>query len=171
MIFYGEQLLAPRPTPKLEGHPLSAVRDCLFSIFAASLQNWRASPPSSYRVKLNWIVAERTLYLSTYFARVKFVGQNLNTSSVTVFRFVGSGVQLDPLGTAATDWPIASCPGGLWWWRIWWKEDWQGKPKYSEKTRPSATLSNTNPIWLDPGSNPGRRVGKPATNSLSYGAA
>jgi hypothetical protein len=29
-----------------------------------------------------------------------------------------------------------------------------------------------NPTWLDPGSNPGRRRrGKPATNSLSYGAA
>ncbi|PNF43962.1 hypothetical protein B7P43_G00918 [Cryptotermes secundus] len=36
MIFYCE-LLAPRPTLKLEGHPLSAVRDCLFNIFAASL--------------------------------------------------------------------------------------------------------------------------------------
>ena len=34
--FYGEQLLAPRPTPKLED-PLSAVRDCLFNIFAATL--------------------------------------------------------------------------------------------------------------------------------------
>jgi len=30
-------LLAPRPTPKLEGHSLSAVRDCLFSTFAATL--------------------------------------------------------------------------------------------------------------------------------------
>jgi hypothetical protein len=30
-------LLAPRPTPKLEGYPLSAVRDCLFNIFAATL--------------------------------------------------------------------------------------------------------------------------------------
>jgi hypothetical protein len=36
-IFYGEELLAPRPTPKLEGHPLSAVRDCLFNVFAATL--------------------------------------------------------------------------------------------------------------------------------------
>ena len=35
--FYGEELLAPRPTPKLEVHPLSAVRDCLFNIFAATL--------------------------------------------------------------------------------------------------------------------------------------
>jgi hypothetical protein len=34
--FYGEELLAPRPTPKLEDHPL-AVHDCLFNLFAATL--------------------------------------------------------------------------------------------------------------------------------------
>ena len=37
VCFYGEELLAPRPIPKLEHHPLSAVRDCLFNIFAATL--------------------------------------------------------------------------------------------------------------------------------------
>jgi hypothetical protein len=47
LILYSEELLAPHPTPKLEDHPLSAVRDCLFSISAATLQNWRASPPSA----------------------------------------------------------------------------------------------------------------------------
>jgi len=36
-VFYREGLLAPRPTPKLEDHPSSAVRDCLFNIFAATL--------------------------------------------------------------------------------------------------------------------------------------
>jgi hypothetical protein len=41
IIFYGEELLAPRPTPKLEDHPLSAVCDCLFNVFAATLHNWR----------------------------------------------------------------------------------------------------------------------------------
>jgi hypothetical protein len=41
--FYGEGLLAPRATPKLEDHPLSAVRGCLFNIFAATLRNWRTS--------------------------------------------------------------------------------------------------------------------------------
>jgi hypothetical protein len=41
--FYGEGFLARRPTHKLEDHPLSAVRDCLFSIFAATLHNWRTS--------------------------------------------------------------------------------------------------------------------------------
>jgi hypothetical protein len=35
--FYDEELLAPRPTRKLEDHPLSAVRNCLFNIFAATL--------------------------------------------------------------------------------------------------------------------------------------
>jgi hypothetical protein len=32
-------------------------------------------------------------------------------------------------------------------------------------------LSTTNPTWPDPGLNPGRRGGKPATNRFSYGAA
>jgi hypothetical protein len=36
LIFYGEELLAPHPTPKLEDHPLSAVHDSLFNIFAAT---------------------------------------------------------------------------------------------------------------------------------------
>ena len=35
--FYSEQLSAPRPTPKLEDHPLSAVCDCLFNMLAATL--------------------------------------------------------------------------------------------------------------------------------------
>jgi len=35
--FYGEELLASRPNPKLENHPLSDVRYCLFNIYAATL--------------------------------------------------------------------------------------------------------------------------------------
>jgi hypothetical protein len=46
-IFYGEGLLALAQTPKLEGHPLSAVRNCLFNIFAATLHIWRPSPLSA----------------------------------------------------------------------------------------------------------------------------
>ena len=37
MRFYGEVLLKPFPTTKLEDHPLLAFRDCLFNIFAATL--------------------------------------------------------------------------------------------------------------------------------------
>jgi hypothetical protein len=40
-------VLTSRLTPKLEGHPLSAVRDCVFNIFAATLHIWRPSPLSA----------------------------------------------------------------------------------------------------------------------------
>jgi hypothetical protein len=57
------------------------------------------------------------------------------------------GVRLSPLGTSATNWPIVSprmiydeCGSTRW------NENWQGEPKYSEKTGPSATLSTINPI-------------------------
>jgi hypothetical protein len=34
---YGEELLAPRPTSKLEDQPLPAVHDCLHNTFATTL--------------------------------------------------------------------------------------------------------------------------------------
>jgi hypothetical protein len=74
-----------------------------------------------------------------------------------------SGVRLSPLGTAATigqlyqpqmiDDGYCGSICGM-------KIDWQGKPKYSEKICPSATLSTTNSTWPDPSLNPGRRGGK-----------
>jgi hypothetical protein len=39
--FYGEVLLAPRPTPKLEDHPLSSVCGSLFNVFAVSIRDPR----------------------------------------------------------------------------------------------------------------------------------
>jgi hypothetical protein len=53
--------------------------------------------------------------------------------------------------------PMAYCasPGWLWWWRNRWN-DWQGKPKYSEKTCSSAAVSTSNPTCC-PYANPGRR--------------
>jgi hypothetical protein len=84
-------------------------------------------------------------------------------------RIVGGGVQTGSTRHHGHLLSYCACPGLLWRWRIIrWNEDWQGKPKYSEKTCPSATLSTTNPTWPDPGSNPGRRGGKAATNRLSY---
>jgi hypothetical protein len=40
--FYCEKLLTPRPTPKLEDHPLSPVRECLCDTFAATPHIWRS---------------------------------------------------------------------------------------------------------------------------------
>jgi hypothetical protein len=36
--FYSEELLAPRPNYKMKDHLLSAVRDCLFNVLAATLR-------------------------------------------------------------------------------------------------------------------------------------
>jgi hypothetical protein len=47
LVFYGVGLLAPRPTPKLEDHPLSFVRGCLFNIFAVSLHPQLEDVPCS----------------------------------------------------------------------------------------------------------------------------
>jgi hypothetical protein len=40
-------------------------------------------------------------------------------------------------------WPIVPAPDDRWWWlwRNWWNIDWQGKPKYSEKTCPMPLCS------------------------------
>jgi hypothetical protein len=93
-------------------------------------------------------------------------------TKVQQLRVVGGGVQTGSTRHRAHLLSYCACPGWLWGWRIIRRnKDWQGKPKYSEKTCPSATLSTTNPTWPDPGFNAGRRGGKPATNRLSYDAA
>jgi len=50
-----EELLVPRPTPKLERRPLSAVCDCLVNTFVATLHIWRPSPPSVTRGPVNMV--------------------------------------------------------------------------------------------------------------------
>jgi len=52
--FYGEELLAPRPTLKLEEYPLSAVRDCLFNIFADTLHLGGRSSIHNLSTRLLW---------------------------------------------------------------------------------------------------------------------
>ena len=47
-------MLAPRPTPKLEDHLLSAVRDFLFNIFAATF-HIGGDPGADGRIMLRWI--------------------------------------------------------------------------------------------------------------------
>jgi hypothetical protein len=46
-----------------------------------------------------------------------------------------------------------------------------GETEVLGENLPQRHFVPTNPSWRDPGSNPGRRGGKPATNRLSYGAA
>jgi hypothetical protein len=79
-------------------------------------------------------------------------------------------VGLSPLGTAATSGlfykpHVMMIVEQLVEWRL------AGETEVLEKTCSSATLSTIYPTWLDPGSNQGRRGGKPAINRLSYDAA
>jgi hypothetical protein len=46
-----------------------------------------------------------------------------------------------------------------------------GETEVLGENLPSATLSTTNPTWIDPGANPGLRSERPATNRLSHGTA
>jgi hypothetical protein len=62
ICFYGEELLAPRPTPKLYEHPLSAVRDILFDIFAATLHIGGRSSIRNLRTR-HTMVTETHLFL------------------------------------------------------------------------------------------------------------
>lgn len=58
--FYGEELLASSPTPKLEDHPLLAVRDCLFKTAAihiggcSSISNMRTRHSVVTEAHLLW---------------------------------------------------------------------------------------------------------------------
>jgi hypothetical protein len=49
-----------------------------------------------------------------------------------------------------------------------WDKNWQGKPKYSEKTCPTATLSTINLTWAVLGLNPGLCCEKPSAILLIY---
>jgi hypothetical protein len=58
-----------------------------------------------------------------------------------LFLFRRSWVRLGPLGTPATNWATVPAPDDRWWvCSSRWNENWQGKPKYSEKTCHTATF-------------------------------
>jgi hypothetical protein len=77
------------------------------------------------------------------------------------FLFGGAGfggrVRLSPLGRSVNNWPTIPTADERLVWSILVNENWQRKPKYSEQTCSSATLSTINPTWLDLSLNPVRR--------------
>jgi hypothetical protein len=128
--------------------------------------------PEAIQAAPLWLNHERTgeAVTATWHERIFWVSRT--SLDVAWFLISWAGVRPSPLGTSATNWPIVAAPDDrLWVWSSRWNENCQEKQKYSEKTYPNATSSTTNPTWLDLGSNPGRRGGKPATNRLSYGTA
>ena len=69
--FNGEKLLALRPTPKLEDNLLSAVSDCLFNTFAATLHTGGRSSIRNLRTR-HAVVTETHLSRITRFNVKKF---------------------------------------------------------------------------------------------------
>ena len=63
---YGEELSAPRLTPKLEDHLLSALRDCLFNIFATNFHTGGHSSICNMRTR-------HVMVTGTHFSRLRSV--------------------------------------------------------------------------------------------------
>ena len=82
-VFHGEALLAPRPTPKLEDHPSSAVRDCLFNIFAATLLIGGRSSIRNLRTR-HAVVTGTLLYTACHIPSRDKHSHKLNTSNLEV---------------------------------------------------------------------------------------
>jgi hypothetical protein len=51
---------------------------------------------------------------------------------------------------------------------LWWNDVFAGETEVLGENLPSATLSTTNPTWIDPDANTGLRGERPATNRLSH---
>jgi hypothetical protein len=69
--FYGGELLAFRPNPKLEDHPLSTLRDCLLNIFATTLcvggrSSIRNPEDAPYRVDRGLLIMGVSLTIDFY---------------------------------------------------------------------------------------------------------
>jgi hypothetical protein len=68
--FYGEELLAPRPTPKLEDYALSAVRDCLFKLFAATLHIGGRSSIRNLRTRHTVVTGTHLSWPKSHYERI-----------------------------------------------------------------------------------------------------
>jgi len=84
--FYGEKFSTPRPTPKLEGNPLSPMRDCLFNIFAAtrhfggrsSIRNLRTRHVVMTGTHLSRTVKYSYIYVKKFFNKLHVSAQKVH---------------------------------------------------------------------------------------------
>jgi hypothetical protein len=78
---------------------------------------------------------------------------------------------MGPLGTSATEWPVVPALGDYDDGEVGGMKIGRGTRSTRRKPAPAPLCPPQIPLDKTPGSNPGRRGGKPATNRLSYGAA
>ena len=93
--FYGEELSAPRPNPRVQDHPLSVVRDCLFKIFTATLHIAGRSSISSLRKRHAVLTGTDLAHNREVLVVVrKEIGQEVNvdkTKYIVMFRVQNAG--------------------------------------------------------------------------------
>ena len=85
ICFHGEALLAPRPNPKLEDHTSSAVRDCLFNLFAATLHIGTSKKclPPYHTTGLQFLNIKLQYFLSYYTNGLQYLKVKLNAYCYT----------------------------------------------------------------------------------------
>jgi hypothetical protein len=115
---------------------------------------------------IKWKISSRTTTCISNFLSVWWILNELQWSAGLIYssfffliRIMWGGIQSGSTRHVGRWMAYCTCPGWIWWWRIGWNEEWQEKPKYSEKTCPNATLSTTNPTWPGPGSDLAAAVG------------
>jgi hypothetical protein len=109
----------------------------------------------------------RDCILRTY---IKKQSETKFAHKLSFFRILDfiDGVRLR-LWTDATNGHVVHPPDDTWVCRTTVEWYWQDKPKNSEKNLSQCLFSTINPIWIDPGANPGLRGERPAANCLSHG--
>ena len=110
--FYREELLALRPTPKPEHHPLSAVRDCLFNIFAATLHTGGGSSIRNLRTRQAVVTGTPTYHGSLYTYLLTY--SMVQSSSWEANWFAASQeiprIFMEPEGSLPQSQASATCP-------------------------------------------------------------
>jgi hypothetical protein len=93
--FYGEELSTPLPTTKLEKHPLSAVRDCLFNIFSVTFNIGGRSSIRNLRMRHAVVTGTHLsiIYIFTYLLIPLLLLCYVTTIIIVTFTFLKVSVK------------------------------------------------------------------------------
>ena len=116
-LFYREGLLATHPTPKLEDHPSSAVRNCLFNVFAATLIIGGRSSIRNLRTRHAVVTGTHYMDILNYYNILYIYIHNI-TLLLLLWYAVKCGIYVSSTYTLALNddfrWLLAPCSSKCW---------------------------------------------------------